>query len=248
NAAVRLDGLLLAGSIRVDGAEELALDVRDCTIRPWRTRDAEGNPEPLPEAAIEWSTENSLGTLRLERVIAGRLLVDDGVQVEIEDSIVDALADDRPALAASADGLAPAGALTVRRTTFLGSVRVRETPLVENCIFTGPLVVDRRQTGCVRFSFLPEGSQAPRRFACQPDRAIQEAIAEALRANPGLPPAEQAAIEAVIRAWLRPAFSDREYGRPAYFQLALTCPEAIRRGADDESEMGAFHNLYAPQR
>ena len=29
---------------------------------------------------------------------------------------------------------------------------------------------------------------------------------------------------------------------------ALSCPAQIRAGADDEAEMGAFHNLFQPQR
>jgi hypothetical protein len=30
--------------------------------------------------------------------------------------------------------------------------------------------------------------------------------------------------------------------------LAATCAEEITRGADDESEMGVFHDLHQPQR
>jgi hypothetical protein len=30
--------------------------------------------------------------------------------------------------------------------------------------------------------------------------------------------------------------------------LAETCAEEITRGADDESEMGVFHDLFQPQR
>jgi hypothetical protein len=30
--------------------------------------------------------------------------------------------------------------------------------------------------------------------------------------------------------------------------LAHTCAEEIKCGADDESEMGVFHDLYQPQR
>jgi hypothetical protein len=38
------------------------------------------------------------------------------------------------------------------------------------------------------------------------------------------------------------------YGKPTYCQLAGTCADEIKRGADDESEMGAFHDLFNPQR
>ncbi|WP_341649539.1 hypothetical protein [Thauera humireducens] len=40
----------------------------------------------------------------------------------------------------------------------------------------------------------------------------------------------------------------RRYGTPAYAQLAVRTPAEIRRGADDEGEMGALHHLYAAQR
>jgi hypothetical protein len=42
---------------------------------------------------------------------------------------------------------------------------------------------------------------------------------------------------------LRPHFNSRRYGDPAYCQLARSCPEAIRRGGEDDGEMGAFHDL-----
>jgi hypothetical protein len=35
---------------------------------------------------------------------------------------------------------------------------------------------------------------------------------------------------------------------PTYCQLAEHCADEIKRGADDESEMGAFHDLFQPQR
>jgi len=47
---------------------------------------------------------------------------------------------------------------------------------------------------------------------------------------------------------VQPQFTARHYGEPGYAQLALTCAEEIKRGADDKSEMGAFHDLYQPQR
>ena len=45
-----------------------------------------------------------------------------------------------------------------------------------------------------------------------------------------------------------PQFNSERYGRQDYAQLADHCAEEIKRGADDESEMGAFHDLYIPQR
>ena len=47
---------------------------------------------------------------------------------------------------------------------------------------------------------------------------------------------------------MRPQFSSLRYGRPDYCQLSQLCAAEIRQGADDEAEMGAFHDLYQPQR
>jgi hypothetical protein len=51
-----------------------------------------------------------------------------------------------------------------------------------------------------------------------------------------------------VRQRIRPRFNSARYGSPVYAQLALYCAEEITRGADDESEMGAFHDLFQPQR
>ena len=43
-------------------------------------------------------------------------------------------------------------------------------------------------------------------------------------------------------------FISLRYGVAVYCQLARATADAIRRGADDESEMGAFHALFPAQR
>ncbi|MBP2477031.1 hypothetical protein JOF53_005903 [Crossiella equi] len=45
-----------------------------------------------------------------------------------------------------------------------------------------------------------------------------------------------------------PRLSSTRYGTPAYVQLAHDCPPAITRGAEDGSELGAYHDLFQPQR
>ncbi|MBC2900144.1 hypothetical protein [Streptomyces cupreus] len=47
---------------------------------------------------------------------------------------------------------------------------------------------------------------------------------------------------------VRPLFVSERYGTPWYGLPADRCPEEIRRGCDDGAEMGAFHDLYRPQR
>ena len=61
----------------------------------------------------------------------------------------------------------------------------------------------------------------PRRFECQPDNGTDAALV---------------------------SFTSTVYGDPGYMQLSGRTCEAVRRGADDEGEMGAFHHLYQPQK
>lgn len=46
----------------------------------------------------------------------------------------------------------------------------------------------------------------------------------------------------------RPRFTSTRYGTPGYAQLAPGCPPEIARGAEDGAELGAFHDLFQPQR
>jgi hypothetical protein len=107
----------------------------------------------------------------------------------------------------------------------------------------------RRQEGCMRFSFVPDASVTPRRYRCQPQLAIDTAVAEAEDAAGGpITAAERALIRSRIVRGMRPGFVAQSPSHPAYCQLRLATPHEIRAGASDEGEMGAYHLLAAPQR
>jgi len=55
-------------------------------------------------------------------------------------------------------------------------------------------------------------------------------------------------ITDAVVAQIVPAFTSLGYDQPGYGQLRISAPEQIRTGADDEAEMGAFHDLFQPQR
>ena len=61
-------------------------------------------------------------------------------------------------------------------------------------------------------------------------------------------PHEKDALQELERLRVRPDFNSTRYGTPAYCQLAQSCADEIKRGADDKSEMGVFHDLYQPLR
>jgi hypothetical protein len=150
----------------------------------------------------------------------------------------------------------------VEESTILGKVHARIVEFASNSIFAArvaagdgwpaPVLVQRRQTGCFRFSFVPDDSRTPRRFRCQPGLEIATRISaaeqEALQMNQMLSDPERAAIRADVLSRILPSFSSSRYGHPAYGQLRSRSPRQIRAGADDESEMGAFHDLFENQR
>jgi len=165
----------------------------------------------------------------VSRSILGAIRAPELAKLTITDSFVDANDATNVAYAAL-DGAGAGGALTLQGSTVIGKVHSTLLGLVSNSIlwaalaagdaWKAPLWADRRQEGCVRFSYLPIGSITPRRY---------ESVEEA-RGTPG------------------PLFSSLRYGDPAYGKLLPETADLVRRGADDGGEMGAFHFLLAPQR
>ena len=166
--------------------------------------------------------------------------------VTVTDSIVGS---DNGSPALSLD--APEAEVELLRSSFFGDVTVRSVN-ASDCIFASTLRVERRQTGCVRFSYVPPGSAAPRRYRCQPESEAAARIAalrERTRAQgQTITPAEEAAIRAEVEALIRPLFVSRRFGDPGCGQLELRCAAQIRNGAESGAEMGAFEFLKQPQR
>jgi hypothetical protein len=218
---------------------------RHCTLVPGWGIDCDCEPKRPAEPSLE--LYNVRARLMIEHSIIGSIQIhenevtSDPIPVTITDSILDAAGDDKEAI--GSPGTAGAHAtLTIRRTTVFGVVAVHAIVLAEDSIFRDCLNVARRQIGCMRFCYVPAGCRTPRRYRCQPDGVIEAAKA----AFPD--PAQRARAIANEKLRVQPQFTARRYGMPAYAQLALACAIEIRRGAEDESEMGAFHNLYQPQR
>jgi hypothetical protein len=206
------------------------LRIRHCTLLPGPSHDI-GSVAGQP-AAPRIVVEAVNVIVEIERSIVGPVRAVEGAQVIIKDSIVDAGGETESAYASplvNEDG-AP---LEIRDSTVVGRVRT-QTIEASNTIFlasalvpgAAPVYAERLQEGCVRFCYVPPDSRVPRRYHCQP------------RKEAGPPE----------RARVRPVFTSLRYGAAAYCQLDVRCAQEIRAGADDESEMGAFHHLYQPQR
>jgi hypothetical protein len=202
------DGLLLEHSVRVAAGDLGLVRVAHCTL-----------PPESAQLSVESTSDGPNGSLavELERTICGPVRLAETVpRLRIHDSIVDGIGEGAIS--------APEADADVQASTIAGSTGAR-TLSAGNSIFTGEVTVRHRQTGCVRYCYLPLSSVVARRFRCHP---VDEAAA----------------------ARVAPAFTSFDLRRApsAYGQLADTCPPEIASGAEDEGEMGAFNFLANPQR
>jgi hypothetical protein len=231
--------------------------VRHCTFVPGWDLDAHCQPrhgaEPSlvltdlprrrrgsarPARADRSSLELRPTCVEVDRSIIGTIVVQrdevdaEPVRLHIRASIVDATAIDGDAIAAP-NGRHAHAVATVVDSTVIGRVLVNAVGLGENTIFTSRMDVGRRQVGCLRYCYVPWDSGTPRRYACQPDLVMHAA-------GEGTPGPEAARVE--------PRFSELRYGRPDYCRFAPDCAVEIRTGADDDSALGVYHDLFEQRR
>jgi hypothetical protein len=154
------------------------------------------------------------------------------VDISFCNSILDATGLARVALGAPDEAVAHAS-VVFRRCTVTGQVQAHALALAEDSIFASAVRVLRRQVGCVRFCFVPSGSRTPPRFHCQPDLAVAAAT----------PAAKAATLLRVL-----PEFRSVRYGSAHYMRLDDACCQEIAAGASDAASMGAWHDLFEPQR
>ena len=258
-----LDGLLITGrgiqiqSEMVDFLAESAeshekqrsesqpvrIKIRHSTLVPGWAVHCDCEPKRPNEPSLELF--NLQGQVEISHSVVGSIQVNqdevytDPLPIHISDSILDATSPEQVAVDAVGYPVAHAQ-LTVLRSTVFGQILTHSIVLAENSIFDGKMLVARRQIGCIRFCYVTPESRTPRRYHCQPD-LVEVGIA--------LPPgSELAAAQQRESDRVHPQFNSTRYNTPTYGQLAHTCAEEIKRGADDESEIGVFHDLYQTQR
>jgi hypothetical protein len=229
------DGFLVTGrGVSVCGPLDQVV-FRHCTLPP-AARSERPRPSGPPASLI---LDGIAGDVILERSIVGPIAVThegEPTRLSITGSIVDAGHDRDDAISDGPTGRHARAVLTVRTSTVFGRLTAHALTLAENSIFTGLVRVARRSPGCVRFCYVPAGSRTPRRYHCQPDLVL-----DAL-------PRDATARRAAEADRVCPVWTSRRYGDPGYAQLWRDAARDIARGADDEGEMGALHDLYWPQR
>ena len=222
------------------------LVLRHCTLVPGLTRDTDGEPDSVGKASL--IVLHPFASVILDHCIVGPFVAVAGAEVTANDSVIDAGAESEVAFCGRApagggglltvttaadrntgDGLTPGGHLTLEACTILVKVHAERLDVSDSLLLAArasaadpwpaPVWAERRQVGCIRFSFVPPGSRTPRRFQCAGDDPAH-----------------------------RPFHTSLRYGDPGYMQLRRSTHAAIRIGADDESEMGVTHELHQPQR
>lgn len=226
-----LNGILVSGEKLIvpstAGNELRRLRITHATLVPGWTLNPDGSPAHSDEASLIVETANT--EVHIEQSITGSIRSNSGARILMVDSIVDSTG--ISGLASAGLGGAEIGAsLSMEGCTCIGQLHAAAMPLISNSLllaglaagdpWSAPIRAEQKQTGCVRFSWLPLESRVPRRYRCQPEA--------------GAPVA--------------PRILSLRYGTPIYCWLSAGTSNLIRRGAEDEGEMGVYHHLLASQR
>jgi len=203
------------------------LELNHCTLVPGLALAPQGGSQFVGNPALVVELPGL--QVVVQQSIIGGMLVHELATASLSDGIVDAC-DPTGVAYAGLDGASGGGSLTLNGCTMVGKIHATLLALVSDSIvwaalasgdsWTAPLLADRKQQGCVRFSYLPAGSVVPRQFEC-------------VTQGEGVP---------------QPVFYSLQYGDPGYGKLWPSTDDSIRRGADDGGEMGAFHFVLAPLR
>jgi hypothetical protein len=247
-----LDGFMVTNhGIRISGQMK-RVTIRHCTMVPGIA------PLRLDNLKDE---DGSACRVEIDHCIMGMIQVeldpvaDEPLHLAVADSILDSGSADNPVIQAATEPETQAHAnLNIKRSTILGRVLIHTIDLAEECIFQGPVTAGRTQKGCMRFSYVAPNSVTPRRFNCQPDMAESEATRLLQQDNSEDDITQETAQETLTsclemaRCRIAPVFGSEKYGDPEYCRLSQESDAGILRGAKDESEIGAFHDLFQPQR
>lgn len=215
-----LDGLVVSGrSLDVVGQIGEVL-VRHCTLVPGWELDHDCRPRWGEEPSVE--LRRTTARLRVEHSIIGTIVVDQdetkGNPLTVE--ILDSIVD-----ATSHD--LPAVTAPEDRFAHAELTLRRCTVLGDVRVHALPLGENSIVTGCLHTLRRDTGCL---RYSFAPV------------SHPG-PPRYRCATDPA-----RPHFTSTRYGHPGYCQLHTSCDPLISAGAEDGAELGAFHDLYQPQR
>ncbi len=225
------------------------LVLRHCTLVPGIRRTSDGGPATNGRASL--IVLHPFASVTLDHCIVGPIVAVESSSVTVVDCVVDASAPSEIAFCgrptppggglrtvsaaadrATGDGLEAGGDLVVESSTIVGKVHATRLDVSNSIVLSSstgaadpwaaPVWAERRQIGCIRYSFVPGDARVPQRYRCVPRDGL----------DPGIVPNH----------------TSLRFGDAAYGQLRRSTHDAVRLGTDDESEMGVTHHLYQPQR
>jgi hypothetical protein len=237
DSEMTLNGLVIGdGPLIVEGRLS-RLKLRHCTLVPGLGLSRDGQPNRPKEPSLIITSPDTV--VDIDHCIVGGIRIAEGAKLSISNSIVDSTSKSGVAYCGWAGdeskSIDPGGELWMENCTVIGKVYATAIKQISNSIILAlkgsskvwpsqvQAVHAQHQQGCLRFSYLPVDSHVPRRYRCRPDGKEQDSC-------------------------LRLEFASLRYGQPGYCQLSMESSPEILRGASDGSEMGAFHDLYQPQR
>ena len=217
-----ISGLWISGAIRI-ADDPSTIQLLDCTLVPGIGLARDGRPLLPGEPSV---VATAIGVnLSLVRCISGPIGVVFGGTTQICSCIIDSSS--RCCVAYAGADLASEGAdLHIEDSTVIGKVWVHSMELASNTIFLArrlrhdpwdaALWCSLKQSGCIRFCFIPPDAIIPRQFQCLPADPSQEDA-------------------------LLPKFVTLRYGHPSYGLLSGDVPMAIWTGADNGSQIGVYN-------
>lgn len=241
-ARLGLNGITIAEHALELRGEFAAVSINHCTIVPQREDPHQRHVAIAITAMPCPITINSsiVGEIRINTVELGF----DPIALSISDSIVDA----GPSAGRAVGGIEERpgyASLNLDKCTVLGEINVFQA-CARDSIITGRFFSRRRQAGEIRFCYLPLTSHVPRRIGCQPD-GVLAAVDDDLKAGfVDAGTAQKLLISEPAR--VLPRFDSVDFGTPGYCRLALDAAAEISHGAEDDGELGAFHDLWLSRR
>ena len=188
---------------------------------------------------INNNNNNSL-KISISRSILGRI---DSSSCHASLKIVDSIIDGKGVIE-----VIRCNSANIENATVFGKISSTILNFANNSIFTDILDIERRQQGCIRFCYIPDGSQIPIPYRCvmeyPPNSGINLRTSDVTSADST--PESRNITE--IRRRIRPRFTSNNYGDDGYGQLHREIDKMIFEGGENRSEIGAFNHLFNPQR
>lgn len=218
--SVYLNGLWIEADIDVLAGNLARLDIAHCTLAPgFATLSVKSNPF----LSLHFKRTYSCGisaTRPLEKMVAEECLFENTDAIALK---------------------LPGSQVELDRCTVFGRIRA-EILFASNSIFTEELKIERRQEGCIRYSYLQPGGSLPKTYQCLPHITFDE--------DGDLPSLSE--LEAQAQT-LRPRFTSESFAidgvyQSGFGQLTQNCPPLIIGAAENRSELGTFNFLLRKQR